>query len=105
MSGKRSSRWYQFSLRALLLLVFVASVPLGGYVGYKSYLVRKRLAEIEGSFRWLESLGYTEMPNARAVRITIRTWNPQAGTTEPNVAVGFGFLLSEDSTSFRMVDT
>src|SRR4051812_4556931 len=56
MADRAKRRWYQFSLKALLIFVVVASVPLGAYVARRQLLIAKRLAEIENAFQWLESL-------------------------------------------------
>ena len=103
MAAKPARRWYQFSLRALLLLLFVSSIPPGVYVGYRAHLEAKRRAEIEASFRWLESLGYAAMPNAKSVRVTTRYWQGEDAAKETDRQVTIGFLLSEDPKSFKVL--
>ncbi len=40
---KRKRRWYQFSLRTLMILITLLAVPLG-YVGWQAQIVRERKA-------------------------------------------------------------
>jgi hypothetical protein len=42
-SAKRKRRWFQFSLRTLMIVVTLLAVPLG-YVGWQSKIVRNRNA-------------------------------------------------------------
>jgi len=100
MAANPARRWYQFSLRALLVLMVISSVPPAVHVGYKRYLVAKRLAEIESSFRWLESLGYPQLTNAGAIRITTKYWYGKQDPGKAQTGVELGFLLSEDAKSF-----
>ncbi len=43
-SPKRKRRWYQFSLRSLMVVVTLLAVPLG-YVGWQAKIVRERNAK------------------------------------------------------------
>jgi hypothetical protein len=43
---KRKRRWFQFSLRTLLVAVTVSAVPLG-YVGWQAKIVRERKALVD----------------------------------------------------------
>jgi hypothetical protein len=102
MADKTKRRWYQYSLRALLILMVVASLPLGAHVAWRRFLIAKRLAEIETSFQWLESLDYPDMPNDQPVLVTTTSWSsdrdgPSIG--RPRLA----FLLSEDAKSFTIL--
>src|SRR5262245_5256082 len=101
MAVTTKRRWYQFSLKALLVLMAAASLPLGGYVARRQYLVAKRMAVIEGAFQWLESLEYPDVPNARLVLVT-RKHRSNRETPFP-YRPGFGFLLSEDAASFTIL--
>ena len=101
--AKSARRWYQVSLRTLLVLTAISSIPPGIYVGHRSYLEAKRRAEIEASFRWLESLGYADMPNARPVRVTTSYWQGEDKGEEKDSQVTIGFLLSEDAKSFKVL--
>lgn len=103
MTTKSGRRWYQFSLKALLILLTLSSLPPAVYVGYKRYLVAKRLAEIESSFVWLESLGYPQLPNREPIRITTKSWYGGKRPEEPQTSVSLGFLLSQDAKSFKVL--
>jgi hypothetical protein len=103
MVARLARRWYQFSLKTLLVVMALSSVPPAVYVGYQRYLVAKRLAEIEGSFRWLESLGYPQLPNSWPVQITIKQWYGDQDPSEARTSVIAGFLLSEDEKSFTVL--
>jgi hypothetical protein len=46
---KRKRRWFQFSLRTLLIGVTLLAVPLG-YVGWQAKIVRERGAFLENHF-------------------------------------------------------
>lgn len=100
MSAKPVRRWYQFSLRTLLIVMFLASLPPAAHVGYKQYLVAKRLAEMEASFVWLESLGYPQMPNRQPIRVTTTITYNENGAQKTQKDVTLGFLLREDAKSF-----
>jgi hypothetical protein len=99
MSAKPVRRWYQFSLRALIVLTVITAVPLAAYVGYQRYLVAKRLAEIESSFQWLESLGYARLENARPVRVTTRQWYGDQDPLQAEPYVQLAFLIDDDDES------
>lgn len=103
MAAKSARRWYQFSLKALLVLVTLSSLPPAVYVGYKRYVVAKRLAEIESSFVWLESLGYPQLPNGKPIRITTKSWYGDESPQKSQNDVALGFLLSQDAKSFTVL--
>jgi hypothetical protein len=46
MNDRTSRRWYQFSLRTMLILVFVVSIPLA-WVGYSLNWIRQRQEWLE----------------------------------------------------------
>jgi hypothetical protein len=46
---KRRRRWFQFSLRTLLIAVAMLALPLG-YVGWKAKIVREREAFLENRY-------------------------------------------------------
>ena len=48
---KRKRRWFQFSLRSLMIVVMLLAVPLG-YVGWQAKIVRERKAMAR--WIWLE---------------------------------------------------
>lgn len=102
MATKSKRRWYQFSLKALLVLMFVASLPLGAHVAWRQYLVAKRLAEIEKSFQWLESLDYPDMPTSQPVLVTTTSGFNDRDTPITN-KLGLAFLLSENADSFTIL--
>jgi hypothetical protein len=43
---KRKRRWYQFSLRTLMIGVTLFCVVVGGYVGWQAKIVRERRVEL-----------------------------------------------------------
>ena len=43
---KRKRRWFQFSLRTLMIVVTLLAIP-GGYVGWQAKIVRDRNAMLE----------------------------------------------------------
>jgi hypothetical protein len=43
---KRNRRWFQFSLRSLMIVVTLFCVVVGGYVGWQAKVVRERRAEL-----------------------------------------------------------
>lgn len=106
MRPKMSRRWYQFSLKTLLILMTIAALPFGAHVAYKSYLVRRHLAEIEGSYRWLEALDYEPMPNARPIRVVTKSWygdDVKQDTEEPATSEFTCWLLNEDDQAFEVL--
>jgi hypothetical protein len=43
---KRNRRWFQFSLRSLMIVVTLFCVVVGGYVGWQAKVVRERRVEL-----------------------------------------------------------
>ena len=46
---KRKRRWFQFSLRTLLIVVTLFCVIVGGYVGWQKRIVNERKAYLEAN--------------------------------------------------------
>src|SRR4029079_9956526 len=102
MAERAKRRWYQYSLKALLILMVVASLPLGAHVAWRQYLVAKRLAEIERAFQWLGALDPRDMPNCQPVLVAMG-YRSSDGDRTPTDAGGLAFLLSEDARSFTIL--
>ena len=108
---KRKRRWFQFSLRTLMIGVALLAVPMG-YVGWQAKIVRERtemLATIKaagGEVMMLPSLpGVTLFPIVIQNRKTVSRWRP----TVPVIRRWLGddvvvFLVLNPSTSRKDIE-
>jgi hypothetical protein len=58
---KRKRRWFQFSLRTLMIGVALLAVPMG-YVGRQAEIVRQRRAVLNALPRWIPTNETTGLP-------------------------------------------
>ena len=71
----RKRRWYQFSLRTLMIVVTMFCVMIGGYVGRQAKLVRERHDAVEAYQVFVE---YSASVNERPGGQTVTTRVPKA---------------------------
>jgi hypothetical protein len=61
VTAKPKRRWYQFSLKSLLLGITLLAVGPGGYISYEQYRVRQRQAAMDAEKEWGGVFEYSDM--------------------------------------------
>lgn len=98
MDGKPHRRWYQFSLRSLLVVMTLSSLVPGWWAVRETIKASRERARLEAAYAWFDTLGYPEVSGLEPIRITT-TW-PRYSGQPPQVSQESGFLVAKGERGF-----